>query len=159
MLDSFVQPWDFKTLASYEKNRGIYWGTLSPLVKVLYHESSGYHTTTDNRFSALCKLTILLALQTLLSRKYHQDVLIKEGLLDYLVCLPWYTTGEMHTRASNLLAMIRLIAPDIYCQPPSLLNMSKAAVSVYFSGLDDVMRLSVPELVGSLWEKHYTHAH
>ena len=84
----------------------------------------------------------------------HRSVMVKERLVDFIICLPWYVSIEIQERAREVVAMIRE-APDVLYEPPSLLNMAKGAVSKYFCGLDDVMRLSVPELALKLWELYY----
>ena len=153
MLRSFLKTANYKTLSIFEKDREIFWGTISPLVKALYQKEDKQQTEEVN-FFAPCKLTLLLALLALLSREYHCEVLVKENMIDFVVCLPWYTTGVVQERAMELVCMIRR-SPDIQYQPPSLLNICKAAVSMYYCGLDDVTSLSVPELASKLWDMYY----
>ena len=90
--------------------------------------------------------TIIIALHIMLDRKVHRDVLIREGLVDYITCMPWYTTGAAEQRARALMRMVQQ-APDVDLQPPSLLNMAKACVAKNFCGLQTVVHLSVPEII------------
>ena len=83
----------------------------------------------------------------MLAREVHRDVLIREGLIDYITCMPWYTTGAAEQRARALVRMVQQ-APDVDLQPPSLLNMAKAFLSK--NGLQTVVHLSVPEILQTL---------
>lgn len=148
LLNSFLKTADFKFLSLLENKQAIFWGTLSPLVKVLYQKEIELRPGDINYYDP-CKLTVLIALLSLISRQYHCGVLNKEEMVDYVVCLPWYTKGEVQERAMELVCMIRE-SPEVHYQPPCLLNVSKAAVSVYYCGLDNVMSLSVPELAWNI---------
>ena len=80
---------------------------------------------------------------------YITCMLIREGLMDYITCMPWYTTGAAEQRARALVRMVQQ-APDVDLQPPSLLNIAKAFISK--NGLQTVVHLSVPEI---LQRAHY----
>ena len=90
--------------------------------------------------------TIIIALHIMLDRKVHRNVLIREGLMDYITCMPWYTTGAAEQRARALMRMVQQ-APDVDLQPPSLLNIAKACVAKNFCGLQTVVHFSVPEIL------------
>ena len=141
----FIQAANYKTLSRYEDAQGFVWATIKPYVKLLYCKSF-----LDDSFIISCKKTIILVLLTMLFTKKHRNVMIREGLVDYIVCLPWFTCGEVQKRAKELVSIIREV-PDVFYEPPSLLNMTKGAVSIYFCGLEDVMKLSVPELARKLY--------
>ena len=147
VLDTFVKANCHQMLSQFEMLCGIYWGTSAPLIKVLYEVKK---PELEADIFDTCKLTILLAMKTLVAKQSHHSVLAKEEMIDYLVCLPWHSEGELKDSATELVSMIRQV-PDLHYKPPSLLNMSKATVSMYFCGLHDVVRLSVPELVSNLY--------
>lgn len=153
-LDDFSRNANYNTLNAIEARRGVYWGTLSPLVIALY-QNEPYSDNTKENFRVPCKLTVLLALFSLLQREYHRKVLIKEGMVDFCVCLPWHSTGRVNVNAIELVFLIQQSA-DIEYQPPSLLNACKAAVAVaYDCGLYEVVHCTVPELAGKLWTTHH----
>ena len=114
--------------------------TLLPFVKQVYRPYSG----SDVYSEAL--QTIIIALHIMLAREVHRDVLIREGMMDYITCMPWYTTGAAEQRARALVRMVQQ-APDVDLQPPSLLNMAKACVAKNYCGLQTVVHLSVPEIL------------
>ena len=140
-LHSFIKTANHETLSQYECTETVQWDTILPYIKVLYQPVLG------GNLHSTCEKIIMIALLTMLVTDNHRNVLMKEGLVDYIVCLPWYIEDDM---AKKLVAVIRE-APDVPYQPPSLLNMAKGAVSKYYCGLDDVMRLSVPKLAWKLW--------
>ena len=141
-------------ITKYEDEAGYLWYTLIPNVAVLFRPLLDSNSGLFKLQIAAQKLFVA-TLQVILGRKGHDHVLISEGLVDYIVCLPWWSqTSGVRERSKQLLTLIRQ-SPDIHYEPPSLLNMSKAAVSVYYCGLDDVMRLSVvPELVWKILQQH-----
>ena len=114
--------------------------TLLPYVKLVYSPYGG----SDVHSVAL--QTIIMTLHIMLAREVHRDVLIREGLMDYITCMPWYTTGAAEQRARALVKMVQQ-APDVDLQPPSLVNMAKACVAKNYCGLQTVVHLSVPEIL------------
>ena len=152
ILDNFLSKAISSELSENEEDRSIVWDTMTPHIMALYQLDK--QVLVDTHLGSLCKNTLIVTLQTMLHRECHRAVLVKERLVDFVVCLPWYTTGVVQERAMELVSMIRR-SPDIQYQPPSLLNISKAAVSMYYCGLDDVMSLSVPELASKLWDMYY----
>ena len=115
--------------------------TLLPYLKLVYRPFSG----SDVQSVAL--QTIIIALHIMLNSEFHRDVLIREGLMDYITCMPWYTTGAAEQRARALVRMVQQ-APDVDLQPPSLLNMSKAFMSK--NGRQTVVHLSAIEIIQTL---------
>ena len=59
-----------------------------------------------------------MRLQIILSKDDERVYLIKQGLLDYLICLPWHISEglEAHKRAKLLL---RMVGPHMPLKPPS----------------------------------------
>ena len=151
-LASFNESAHYKVLSLYECKKSIIWDSVLPHVKALYQPDK---PELDNNLISLCKQTVIIALLTMLVTENHRRVLVREQLVDYIICLPWHTSGRVQERAMELVAMVREV-PDVPYRPPSLLNLAKGAASMYFCGLDKVMRLSVPELARELWDTHYS---
>ena len=130
-------------IVQYEDEAGYLWYTLVPEVAVLYrpmvHETSELY-----ELQVIARTLFISTLGVILRRKGHTSVLVQEGLLDFVICLPWCSEGEVRTRAKELVGWLR--CDEIDYQPPSLVNMCKAAVAVNYCGLETVMSLSVPEL-------------
>ena len=138
-LTKFIQETQPSELTTIEANHSYLWVTFLPYVKLVYLPDNRPFSGSDVQSVAL--QTIIIALHIMLDRKVHRDVLIREGLVDYITCMPWYTTGAAEQRARALVRMVQQ-APDVDLQPPSLLNMAKN-----FCGLQTVVHLSVPEIL------------
>ena len=153
MVKSFVNAAVLKDLTNFEIQRGYLWATFLPYIKVVYQPDTprcdaGFLSETQE----LALQTIIIALHSMLDREVHRDVLIREGLMDYITCMPWYTTGAAEQRARALVRMVQQ-AHDVDLQPPSLLNMAKACVAKNYCGLQTVVHLSVPEIIQSLFAR------
>ena len=139
LLTKFVQETQPSEIATVTDG-SYHWAIFLPYVKLVYLPFCG----SDVQSVAL--QTIIIALHSMLDREIHRDVLIREGLVDYITCMPWYTTGAAEQRARALVRMVQQ-APDVDLQPPSLLNIAKAYVAKNFCGLQTVVHLSVPEII------------
>ena len=117
--------------------------TLLPYSKLVYLPDRPF---CGSDVESVALQTILIALHSMLVREFYCNVLIREGLTDYITCMPWYTTGAAQQRARALVRMVQQ-APDVDLQPPSLLNMAKACVAKNFCKLQTVLHLSVPEIL------------
>ena len=137
-LRNFVQEAQPSQLAQIEADSSYLWATFLPYVKLVY--------LPNCRPDTVALQVIMMALHIMLDREVHRDGLIREGLMDYITCMPWYTTGAAEQRARALVRMVQQ-APDVDLQPPSLLNMAKACVAKNYCGLQTVVHLSVPEIL------------
>ena len=70
---------------------------------------------------------------------HHLDVLVKEGLLDYTMCLPAVLPGECQPRARSL---VNELGKHRQLQPPSLCTLAKAHIAKAFCGLQPVMEMN-----------------
>ena len=144
-IADMLQKETLEKILEYEEELGYNWCTLKPNISVLWRPSC-YDILPG--LQIYCQELIVASLHIILSSQNHREVLVQEGLLDYVISLPWHTSGSVQQRAEELVAMIQQ-ASDVNVQPPSLLNMTKATVTKYYCGMDKVLELSVPELV---WE-------
>ena len=145
-LNKFVQETQLSELTTIETNHSYLWATFLPYVNFVYLPNNSPLCRPDTMIQSVALQTIIIALHIMLGRKVHRDVLIREGLMDYITCMPWYTTGAAEQRARALVRMVQQ-APDVELQPPSLLNIAKACVAKNFCGLQTVVHLSVPEIL------------
>ena len=141
-MENTLQEKSLKEIAQCEEELGYHWCTLQPNISLLYRPSSKLYP----KLQQYCQELTVASSHIILSNQSHRKVLIKEGLLDYIICLPWLTSGPVQDRAKELVTMIEQ-APDVCIQPPSLVNITKATVAKYYCGLDKVLQLSVPEMV------------
>lgn len=128
------------------------WETFVPYVRLFYQPPIPTSSTSPILsmldFAALrrdCLRINLMALQNMLSRENHRAILKRQGLLDYITCLPWHLSGDLVESGRELVRLFQFDS-QIYLQPPSLSNMAKAVVAKNYCGLECVLKESVIEL-------------
>ena len=131
----------------YEEKAELVWGTFLPYLRYLYKPSTTKISAGDIRTNlhiSWCNI-LLHFLENALGRDVHQEVLVKEGLLDYTMCLPAVLPGECQPRARSL---VNELGKHRQLQPPSLCTLAKAHIAKTFCGLQPVMEMnSIGEFV------------
>ena len=146
-LMRFLETAHHSLITQYETAMEYVWATFLPYIKLIYHPNTPCREPlllSETQDMAL--QTTIIALHSMLDRSIHREVLVREGLVDYLICMPWYTTGSAQQRSRALVRMVQQ-SPDVDLQPPSLLNMTKACVAKNYCGLQTVVHLSVPDII------------
>ena len=138
----------------YEEKMGLVWGTFLPYMRFLYKpvnkaitESSEDSDADDikTNFHICCCNVLLHGLENAFGRDCHLQILIKEGLLDYSMCLPAVLPKECLPRARSL---VNELGKHRQLQPPSLCTLAKAHIAKNFCGLQAVMEIhSIGEFV------------
>ena len=90
----------------YEESVGLVWGTFLPYLRYLYNPLTiKYSIAEEDNITARLHVSscnvLLHALENSLGRQLHLEVLLKEGLLDYTMCLPAVLPGECQPSASQ----------------------------------------------------------
>ena len=134
-------------ICQYEEKIGFSFETLLPYLQYLYTplirvtaENSAekcIRTVTTLHFS--CCNVLLHGLEGALGRELHLEVLLKEGLLDYTMCLPAVLPVECQPRARSL---VNELGKHRQLQPPSLCTLAKAHIAKTFCGLQPVMEMN-----------------
>ena len=139
------------------------WNTFLPYLWYLYKPSMIKSVTEENIVSdcpgedvranlhVSCCNVLLYGLEAILSRDIdiHLEVLVKEGLLDYTMCLPAVLPGECQPRARSL---VNELGKHRQLQPPSLCTLAKAHVAKTFCGLWPVMEM---KSIGEFLHKYF----
>ena len=117
------------------------WDTFLPYIRFLYTPSaSKMLSAAETNLHFHCCINVLLhGLENALGRDLHLEILIKEGLLDYTMCLPAVLPGECQPRARSL---VNELGRHRQLQPPSLCTLAKAHIAKTFCGLQAVMEMS-----------------
>jgi hypothetical protein len=133
----------------YEEKVTMAWGTFLPFLQFLYKPSTYIDHDTKSEFSSAdslryklyinCCNILLHGLENALGREFHLEILIKEGLLDYTMCLPAVLPGECQPRARSL---VNELGKHRQLQPPSLCTLAKAHIAKIFCGLQPVMEMN-----------------
>ena len=128
----------------YEEKEGVTWPTFLPYLRYLYKPSSvGNAENSDegvksNLYISCCNV-LLYGLENPLGRELHLEILVKEGLLDYTMCLPAVLPVECQPRARSL---VNELGKHRQLQPPTLCTLAKAHIAKTFCGLQPVMEMN-----------------
>ena len=140
-------------LRKYEEEESLDWGTFRPFFKYLYKPSPievvncntkeasvdvGDKSMIRNKLHISCCNILLHGLENALGRELHLEILVKEGLLAYTMCLPAVLPGECQPRARSL---VNELGKHRQLQPPSLCTLAKAHIAKTFCGLQPVMEM------------------
>ena len=131
-------------IREYEEKEELVWGTFLPYLQYLYKPSPIKDSITEDLCITSCNV-LLHFLENALSRELHLEVFVKEGLLDYTMCLPAVLPVEYQPRARSL---VNELGKHRQLQPPSLCTLAKAHIAKTFCGLRPVMEMnSIGEFV------------
>ena len=134
----------------YEEKEELVWGTFLPYLQYLYKpfpindskiedDSEVHHHIIRAKLYATCNNVLLHFLESTLGNELHLDILVKERLLDYTMCLPAVLPGECQPRARSL---VNELGKHRQLQPPSLCTLAKAHIAKTFCGLQPVMEMN-----------------
>lgn len=146
-MTRFLADTKIEEIRKYESNRGTIWATLLPYVKQAYLPNA---PTVFERRPLLTELqvlslkVILFFLHSKVSIPMYHTLLIKEDLLDFMVCLPWHTPPSCRPEAVALTSELCTCMPGI--GPPRLCSLAKAQLAKLHLGLEQVLQLSVSEI-------------
>jgi hypothetical protein len=126
------------------------WSTFLSFMQHLYKPSTIKHVTTKKsvsgadiraKFHSRCCNVVLYGLEGVLGRDVdiHLEILVKEGLLDYAMCLSAVLPGECQSRARSL---VNELGKHRQLQPPSLCTLAKAHIAKTSCGLQPVMEMN-----------------
>ena len=134
-------------IRAYEIKDGLEWETCMPFVNYLYSpvkESVKYSKSLFMKLHHLGTEVLLHALQTAVGRNTRLKTIIREGLLDYIVVLPWHMPESSRGRARDL---VQDVGKSIRIELPSLCSLAKAKLAKESLGLKKVLEMeSVTDL-------------
>ena len=135
----------------YETKIGIIWDTFLPYLQYLYKPSNVIDDTggIKTNLHVTCCNVLLHGLETALGSDRNLKFMLKEGLLDYTMCLPAVLRGECQPRARSL---VNELGKHRQLQPPSLCTLAKAHVAKTFCGLQPVMEMNS---IGEFLNKYF----
>ena len=141
---------------------GSWWQPLLPCFQYLYKPSAVRSVTAENsvsdgqedvgtRLHISCCNVLLYGLESIFGRfvDQHLEGLVKEGLVDYTMCLPAVLPGECQPRARSL---VNELGKHRQLQPPSLCTLAKAHTAKTFCGLQPVMEMNS---IGEFLHKYF----
>ena len=145
-MENFFQNTTYQAIMEEEAKKGFIYVTFIPYVKLVYIPDTPQPEAV-RKLQLLSLQTAIFSLQNMLGRENHRQVLKREGLVDYITCMPFYVVAEtLKPRARELVQMLAS-SGDLQVQVPTLLNLVKAKLAKTCFGLERVLTMSVAELV------------
>ena len=117
-------------ICQHEERESVWW-RFSPCLQYLYKPSPVKESNGGDICHNICCNILLHRLESALGREVHLEILVKEGLLDYTMCLPAVLPGECQSRARSL---VNELGKHRQLQPPSLCTFAKAHIAKTFYG-------------------------
>ena len=145
--ETFLQMVTPTELMEYEEKRRFSWSVFFPYVNLIYLPSTPLgragaaaeeHSVLLHKLQLMAIESILFWLHNTLGRESHREILIKENLLDYVVCVPWYVPKALQGKARALISMLASHTP---VEPPRLSILAKARLSKMYFGLKKMMEV------------------
>ncbi|KAL5484238.1 hypothetical protein EMCRGX_G020700 [Ephydatia muelleri] len=123
------------------------WCTILPHVRLLYTQDEESELASALKFYSI--EIILLGLHSMLRRKNHCMVILNEGLVDYIVCLPSHVPETLRSKARGLIQLLSSEG-NITVHPPRLINLAKAKLAKMYFGHEFVLSTPVSEIVNRI---------
>ena len=146
MMESFLQVNTFKKIRELEIKHKFNCSIFIPYVKLAYLPNAPISNGLLGKLQLVSLQLAIFSLQNMLGRQTHRELLQKEGLLDFVICMPQYVPPSLRPQAEELVQMV-VSSPDIPEGPPKLLNLVKARLAKMHFGLERILLLSVSEIV------------
>ena len=144
-MENFFQNTTYQAIMEEEAKNGFIYVTFIPYVKLAYIPDTPQPEAV-RKLQLLSLKTVIFSLQNMLGRENHRQVLKREGLVDYVTCMPFYVAETLKPRARELVQMLAS-SGDLQVQVPTLINLVKAKLAKMCFGLEGVLAMSVSELI------------
>ena len=139
----------------YEQEQECVWATMLPYVKLFYlpQPQNPGMVVYDQRIQELqhsSERMVLFFVHSKMSRQYSCDILIKEGLVDYITALPWHVSVESKVSAESVVSEL---SRHTRLQPPRLCSIVQAKLAKMYFGLERVVASGSPvDLIRSIYQ-------
>ena len=148
-IESFLQANSYEKIREAEISLKSTCSIFLPYVKLAYIPNAPQAQRSSVGKLQLVSLQLaIFALQNCLGQDIHREILLKDGLLDFVICMPQYVPPSLRPQAEELVQMV-VSSPDIPEGPPKLLNLVKARLAKMHFGLEKKLSLSVGEIMAS----------
>ena len=158
-MSNFLKTASHQAIMAAEINENYSWSTFLPHFKLLYLPETRQEQAYSETMQCLHVLSlqmILLGLQNMLGRDDHWEVLVQEGLEDYVICLTSHLPpGMLREQARELVRIVG--SGEMQLQPPRLVNLVKAKLAKMHFGLERVVHMSVGEIVNEVLSSQVSH--
>ena len=161
-VKGFLEKAEYGEIREHEVKVGFVWSTVAPYVRLAYSPdrtcSSAMRTDmhssdaeTTRKLQELCVEAGIFSLQNMLSGAPAREILVEEGLVEYVTCLPWCTLpgSRAQERAADLVSALR---QKMQLHPPRLGTLTRAKLAAWHFGLERVQAISVHELLAEVYK-------
>ncbi len=123
----------------FEVKRRFSWSVFLPYLRLLYAPNIprvGVGSLVAS-LQLLALEVVLFWLRSSLGRPSHRDILIDEGLLDYVICLPWFVPEALRDSAR---ALVSVFMGGASISPPRLSMLARGKLAKMHFGLERVIK-------------------
>ena len=126
---------------AYEEQEGLVWGTFLPYFRLLYLPNSPRKcsSSTAAKIQVSSVNLLLHILLNTLGRMVHIEMLVKEGLLPFMICLPSHVLPTCRETAR---LVVSEVSSHLQLQPPNLGMLARAKLAKMHFGLDKIISLT-----------------
>ena len=139
-MERFLRSTTPLQMMQFEEKQRFSWSVFLPYVSLAYIPN--IPTFPENplltKLQFLSLQTVIFWLRSTLGRSSHQELLIKEGLLDYVICMPWCVPEPIKASAN---ALVSLVTVGNRVTPPRLSTIAKSKLAVVHFGLQWVIKV------------------
>ena len=156
-MNKFLSETQPDVIRIYEQEQECVWATLLPYIKLFYlpqPQNPGMivsdHDWQMQELQRSSECMILFFLHSKMNRQYSCDILIKEGLVDYVTALPWHVSVESKESAESVVSEL---GGHMRLQPPRLCSIVQAKLAKMHFGLESVVTSDSPvDLIRSVYQ-------
>lgn len=137
-VEKFVQTFTWEDVMNTDVKLGTTYVTFLPFIRLFYTPDSdkvSVHEARESQLMITCLNVVILQLQATLGRLQNCRVLVEEGLLDYVTCIPFNVPDCLKAKAQMLVTTVASSQSGVL-QPPRLVSLSKAKLARIHSGLE-----------------------
>ncbi len=151
-MEDFVKVAEPSTIRQHRDKYGICCVDLLPTVSIPYSpldpthpEYTPAHNHTLRELKQLCMEFGVMCLRYELLGEYQRSCVVENGLVDYIVCLPWVVEAgsRAHRQTRELVAFLK---GEMAIQPPSLISLARAKLGTMHFGLRRILKMPVHEV-------------
>ncbi len=126
-------------LMQFEEKKRFSWSVFFPYVRLVYSPNvprPGLDPPLA-RLQLLSLEMVLFWLRNTLGQASHREILAKEGLSDYVICLPWFMPEASR---DNACALVSVFMGEACVSPPRLSTLARGKLAKMHFGLERVIK-------------------
>ena len=161
LMNRFLSETRPEVIRIYEQEQECVWATLLPYVKLFYipHPLQNLEAVVSDRkiqkLQCSSERMVLFFLHSKMSRQYSCEILVKEGLVDYVTALPWHVSVESKESAESVVSELGC---HMKLEPPRLCSIVQAKLAKMHFGLERVVASDSPVgLIRSVYQNRQHH--